>query len=61
MIIKVYYIENTNTLEDTLDALATIIPCFVDLEPIEMNYEKVTIMARVEDLPTVENYLAPLV
>ena len=55
-----YYIENTNELEMVLEVLKEIIPCFIEREYIEMNYSEVTITARIEDFPTVENYLAPL-
>ena len=58
---KIYYIENTNALEVTLEKLSEKIPCFVTREYVEMNYSKITIHARVEDLATVEIILALLV
>ena len=61
MTTKVYYIENTNELDKALETLEQKIPCFINRELIEMNYSKVEINARTEDLLTVETILAPLV
>ena len=61
---NIYWIdlnEITNDLEETLMALYMRIPCFVKIEPVEMNWVKVTIQAREEDLFTVEQYIAGLV
>lgn len=60
MIEKIYWIENTNELEITLDKLDCI-PCFVDREFIEMNYSKITIKARQEDLKTIEKIFSKIV
>ena len=48
-------------LEETLMALYMRIPCKVDVEDVEMNWAKVTILARNEDLFFVEQYMAGLV
>ena len=61
MVEKIYYIENTNALEVALEKLSEKIPCFINREYVEMNYSKITIHARVEDLATVETVLAVLV
>lgn len=61
MVEKIYFIENTNELEDALEYLTNAIPCFVDREFVEMNYSEITIKANEEDLATVERVLAPLV
>jgi hypothetical protein len=61
MVEKIYYIENTNALEVALEKLSEKIPCFINREYVEMNYSKITIHARVEDLATVEIVLAVLV
>lgn len=61
MITKVYYIENTNTLDKVLSALRDSIPCFIKREFIEMNYSVISILARAEDILSVERALAPLV
>lgn len=61
---KIYWIDRndiTNDLEETLMALYMRIPCFVEIENVEMNWAKVTIQAREEDLETVERYMAGLV
>ena len=55
-----YYIENSTTLNGVLEVLKGVIPCFIEREYIEMDYSEVTIIARIEDWVTVENYLAPL-
>lgn len=61
MVEKSYYIENSWKLEIALEILAAAIPCWVNREYVEMNYSKVTIHARIEDLWFVESELAPLV
>ena len=58
---KIYYIENTNALDLAIDAITDTFPCFVDREFIEMNYSKITIKARTEDLASIEDILAPLI
>ena len=61
---KIYWVDRndiTNDLEETLMALYMRIPCFVEIENVEMNWAKVTIQAREEDLETVEQYMAGLV
>ena len=61
---KIYWVDRndiTTDLEETLMALYIRIPCFVEIENVEMNWVKVTIQAREEDLETVERYMAGLV
>ena len=61
---KIYWVDRNdiiNDLEETLMALYMRIPCFVEIENVEMNWAKVTIQAREEDLKTVEQYMAGLV
>ena len=61
---KIYWVDRNdiNTdLEETLMALYMRIPCKVDVEDVEMNWAKVTILARNEDLFFVEQYMAGLV
>lgn len=58
---KTYYIENCTELEDALEQIEQNFPCFVDRETIEMNYLRVTINAREEDIASIERVLAPLV
>ena len=61
---KIYWVDRndiTNDLEETLIALYMRIPCKVDVEGVEMNWAKVTILARNEDLFFVEQYMAGLV
>ena len=61
---KIYWVDRNdiNTdLEETLMALYMRIPCKVDVENVEMNWAKVTILARDEDLFFVEQFMAGLV
>ena len=61
---KIYWVDRndiTNDLEETLTALYMRIPCLVEIENVEMNWVKVTIQVREEDLFTVEQYMAGLV
>ena len=61
---KIYWVDRNdinNDLEETLMALYMRIPCFVEIENVEMNWAKVTIQAREEDLKIVEQYMAGLV
>lgn len=58
---KIYYIENSADLEEVLEQIEQVFPCFVDRELIEMDYSRVTINAREEDIASIERMLAPLV
>lgn len=58
---KIYYIENSLELATTLLKIEILIPCFIERNFIEMDYSKVVIIARNEDIATVERFLAPLV
>lgn len=62
MVEKIYFVENTAPcLDEMLDLLIDTIPCFLEREFVEMDFSKITIKARVEDLRTVENFLAAFV
>lgn len=61
MVEKIYFIENSTALSNALEYVKAVIPCFIDREYIEMNYSRISIHARVEDLKTIEDFLAPLV
>lgn len=58
---KIYYIENSLELATALLSIEILIPCFIERNFIEMDYSKVVIIARNEDIATVERFLAPLV
>ena len=61
---KIYWVDRNDInadLEETLMALYMRIPCKVEIENVEMNWAKVTILARNEDLFFVEQYMAGLV
>lgn len=58
---KIYYIENSLELATALLNIEILIPCFIERNFIEMDYSKVVIIARNEDIATVERFLAPLV
>ena len=57
----VFYIENSVTLDVTLESTKLAVPCFINREYIEMDYSQVEIIARIEDWAFIENSLAPLV
>lgn len=61
MVEKIYYIENTDELNNAMDRIENDFPCFTNRELIEMDYSKITIKARTEDIGHIEDILAPLV
>ncbi len=61
MIEKIYYINNGIELEEAIEYIQNNLPCFVGREFVEMDYSKITINAREEDLSTIERKLALLV
>lgn len=64
MIEKIYYLDWNNKKEDIQNVLLSLfvtIPCFIGVEYIEMNYVKVSIKCREEDVRTVELFIADLV
>ena len=58
---KIYYIENTDELNDAMERIENDFPCFTEREFIEMDYSKITIKARTEDIKHIKDILAPLV
>ena len=61
MITKVYYIENTNALDNALAIISTRFSSAIYREFIEMNYSCIEITARAIDIVSIERILAPLV
>ena len=56
------YLNNAgNQALNIINAIGKRIPMFFSWEPIEMDYIEVEIMARQEDIATVENAIAGLV
>ena len=47
--------------ESAIEYLEDAIPCFIECEPVEMNYMEVSITCRNEDVAFVEKAVAPLV
>lgn len=58
---KVYYIEASVSLVSAVEYIENAIPCFIELEPVEMDYMEVTIICRDADAAFVEKAVAPLV
>lgn len=58
---KIYYIETTVSLASAIEYLEKVIPCFIELDFVEMGYEEVSITCRDEDIAFVEKVVAPLV
>lgn len=55
------FVENGSGLDKVLDRIIEIFACFVEREYVEMDYSEVTITARIEDMPYIEDMLSPLV
>jgi len=56
------YLNNAgNQALNIINAIGKRIPMFFNWEPVEMDYIEVEIMARQEDMATVENAIAGLV
>lgn len=56
------YLNNAgNQALNIINAIGKRIPMFFSWEPVEMDYIEVKIMARQEDIATVENAIAGLV
>ena len=47
---KIYYIEESVSLVSAIEYLEDAIPCFIECEPVEMNYMEVSITCRNEDV-----------
>lgn len=60
MTTKVYYIPYNKAVEK-VNKIETIVPCFVEIEDVEMGYAEVTIKVRDEDVATIERYFADVV
>lgn len=58
---KVYYIENNDLNNETIEKIINNYICFVETETIEMNYLEVTIVCRNEDLKAIENELKDII
>lgn len=61
MTTKVYYIQNTNELDNALEVISHNYPSAIHRNYIEMNYSCVEITVRTIDLISIEHILAPLV
>ena len=64
MVEKIYYLDWNEKKEDIQNVLLKLfvtIPCFIQAEYIEINYVKVSIKCREEDVRTVELFIADLV
>lgn len=55
----VVYAENVEALDAALEKIEMTFPCWVRREFIEMNYSKIEIKAREEDMASIERILAP--
>jgi hypothetical protein len=54
---RVYYKPNSADLDVIIEHIKKVIPCFITREYIEMDCSKVEIIARVEDIPTVQRLM----
>ena len=60
MTTKVYYIPYDKAIAK-VEKIETVVPCFVEVEDVEMGYAAVTIKVRDEDVATIERYFADVV
>ena len=58
---KVYYIEYTNEAEKAIERVTNELPTFVEVEAVEMNFVRVEIDCRIEDVKTIERILEAVV
>jgi len=52
-----YYLKNRNAVEIAVEKIADIFPCFVEIEPVEMGYVKISIKSREEDAIPIDRML----
>ena len=57
MIEKVFYLEANNVTQKKIDKIIYNFICFCRKEIIEMNYFKITIKCRIEDLQAIERIM----
>ena len=58
---KVYYIEYTNEANEAIERVKNELPTFVEVEAVEMNFVRVEIDCRIEDVKTIERILEAVV
>lgn len=63
MITKVYYIapEHKDEFYHVADQIMMNFPCFMSAQPVEMDWDEVTIQCRTEDIAAIEKQIAPFV
>lgn len=63
MITKVVYIEPEHKDEfyHVADQIMMLFPCFISAQPVEMDWDEVTIQCREEDAAAIEKQIAPFV
>lgn len=58
---KVYYIEYTNEAKEAIERVKNELPTFVEVEAVEMNFVRVEINCRIEDVKIIERILEAVV
>lgn len=58
---KVYYIKYTNEAQEAIERVTNELPTFVEVEAVEMNFVRVEIDCRIEDVKTIERILEAVV
>ena len=61
MTIKNFYIVHGEETDKILDAIEIEFPCWIMTEDIEMDFMKVTIKARTEDMEIIEKRIKKIV
>lgn len=54
---KVYYLEDCETTQEKIVNVMFNFPTFVNIETIEMNYLKITIECRMEDVKAINDIM----
>ena len=57
MVKRVYYKPNSVDLDVAVESIKNDFPCFITREYIEMNFSKVEIIARVEDISSIQRFM----
>lgn len=54
---RVYYKPNSVDLDIVIEHIKKVFPCFITREYLEMNCSKVEIIARVEDISSIQRFM----
>ena len=52
-----YYLRRSAKLDKAIEAVSNAFPCFIETEPVEMDWVKVSIKSREEDAMAIDKAL----